>query len=87
MPALNIKIFVGDSKDDGVQRAQAGELIKCTDPAIDQGYWMSASDLKSIYTLIQECKQWPAAVQMEDQFKAMSRNPDAWTKMKKEIGQ
>lgn len=59
VPSINVKLFAGDSAHDGFTRAQNNTTIECTSKAIDDYVAMSYADLKSIYTVIQECKSWP----------------------------
>jgi hypothetical protein len=70
VPKVDVHLFAGDSKNDGVTRANPGEpvqTIKCSDPAIDDGYWIKIIEFnKIISTYIGSCEKWKDGVELAD---------------------
>lgn len=59
IPRWEGKIYAGDSATASIQRAQAGEVIKCSAPEFDQMLCMTGSDFKSFYeTYVLGCQKW-----------------------------
>lgn len=58
LPTIDIKTWAGDSKIEGIQRAQDKKSISCKDPEFDQMICMTYEDLKKIYLTLPKCKAW-----------------------------
>jgi hypothetical protein len=70
VPKVDVKLFNGDSAREGVTRANPGEpaqTIKCSDPRIDEGYWLSHADFNRVVnTLIGACDKWKPGTVLVD---------------------
>lgn len=67
-PAIDVSIWAGDSTKSqhnepsctgAISRAQDGLSISASSPAFDDYACLSYADLKKIYNLILQCKEWP----------------------------
>jgi len=57
-PEIHVTLWAGDSKQSTIDHAQTNEVIKASDPKFDSYVCMTYADLKSIYAVIQSCKNW-----------------------------
>ncbi len=78
VPSINVETWAGDSANDAITRKQDARSIRCTMPDFDNYVCLSYTDLKAIYEVIQECKQWPPGTPMTSMDRIIERNDDAY---------
>jgi len=57
-PSIDVSTWAGDSKNEGVSRAQDKKTVMCSDPAFDQMVCMSYEDLTKLYLVFSQCGSW-----------------------------
>lgn len=87
MPPIDVSFWAGDSSTDGIVRSQESKHIACSEPVMDDMVCESYADLKKVFTLLQQCKQWSASstlVNTSDQLKRLAKkNPEVADALKR----
>lgn len=64
MPRWHGKIWAGHSATQSVRRTQEGQSFPTSDPRFDQGGWISYEDIRKLFDILQQCREWEKGTEL-----------------------
>lgn len=71
MPAVDVKVWAGDSAKAGISRAQEQLTLACIEPDFDEYACLSYQDIKKLYAAMLQCKEWGPPVANKNQMNVL----------------
>lgn len=84
MPAVDVTIWAGDSAKSGITRAQENRTLACAEPDFDEYACLTYQDIKKLYAMMLQCKEWGPPIATQSQVKTLfKKNENEITKILK----